>query len=875
MKKFPVAAAAILAVVAAIIFILINKDYIIKIAGEKSGEESEAELEPGETLPEDETKNARDYFPVLSDVKYTYTESGSGLISEVSVDYSSDDAMQLRIVCDGSVKTAVLAVREGEVFLTHPQKEEYFRQNIMNSWNEGDIILKEPIEEGTQWPVKGGTRKITSLSASVKTPEGMFDAVQVTTFLDGRTVTDYYSRGLGLVKSEIREEASKDEAPILDQEYSSDNLNSSTAFVLNSIQKNYVLTEEINYYFPDFKKMKVRSSAKKTKFHTNDITEQVLTHDYRNVVYGDRPVLSNNSSINKVDVDLDNTLHVDLSSGFVDDMDVEAIYEGMILQSIANTMGRFFNAEQVRFTVESEDYRSQNIRMHQRPMKVSYLDFPLYFDVVVYGATAAGVMAAVSAAREGMDVALIESAEHVGGMVTGGLSYTDHGNINVIGGITREFFEDVGKKYGRKVMWYYEPHVAEEVLNEMIERESIRLFTGSALRDHRGVDKDGSTIISMETEKGDVFFAQYFIDSTYEGDMMAASGVSYAVGREDNDDFGESFAGVLPPLGRNNFYYNLKAEDAEGKLYGEVSLKLPGPAGQGDDMVQAYNYRLILTNNPNNQIPFTKPGDYDRERYLLLSSWLDMLKKSEGRSIRFSDVAYFGPLPEGKYDINNSGPFSTDYIGGSLNYPEAGYEQREEIKNEHKNYIQGLLYFIGNDEAVPTELREDVKKWGYAADEFTDNGCWPYQLYIREARRMKGDFVMTEHDVRRDKIKDDVIAMGSYNIDSHNVQRYMTLDGFVLNEGEIQIPVTPYQIPYRVMLPKRSQADNLLVTVCVSATHIAYSSLRMEPQYMMMGEAAGIAASLSVKQRTEVQNIDVAELQKILVENGAVFKTAE
>jgi hypothetical protein len=457
-------------------------------------------------------------------------------------------------------------------------------------------------------------------------------------------------------------------------------------------------------------------------------------------------------------------------------------------------------------------------------------------------------------------------------MVSGGLSYTDHGNIKVIGGMTKEFFELTGKHYNKKISWFYEPHVAEQVFKKMLRDENINVYLNSMLKEKGGVKKDGPSIISAEMLDGSLFYAQVFIDSTYEGDLMAKSDVSYTVGRESNDVYQESFAGVLPPLGRNNFYYNLKALDKDGVLYEEISTILPGASGRGDELVQSYNYRLCLTNNPNNQVPFSKPENYRRERYLLVAAWLNFLKESEGRSIKFSDMIFFGPLPNNKYDINNSGPFSTDYIGGSHLYPEADYKKREEIKKEHKEYIQGLLYFASNDEAVPAELRADAKKWGYAEDEFTDNDYWPYQLYIREARRMTGDFVMTENDVRRDKLKYDAIGMGSYNIDSHNVQRYLTLDGYVQNEGELQIPVTPYQIPYRVMMPKISEADNLIVTVCVSATHIAYSSLRMEPQYMIMGEAAGIASSLAIDKDTSVQHVDTEMLKQIILNKGAVLQ---
>nr|WP_300090362.1 FAD-dependent oxidoreductase [Sedimentibacter sp.] len=831
--------------------------------------------EPGEVTEPDEQEPApvlgvvANYFPVLKDTKYTYINAENNETYEVTADYTSEDRMQLRTKYADEVNISVILLTDNTAVLTVSQEENYFRKNMMNYAGSEEVLLMGPVEEGRSWSVEGGgIRTITSVASEVSTPIDIYHSIEVTTVWENKKTIDYYAKGVGLVKSVVITERIPEGSEVLDENAEK----TQDTYYLSEIKKNYNLSEEIFFYFPDFKNKKIRNVSETIEFRTNDVTEDVFSSAYRDIVYGEVRVLPKNSRLNTIDMDMDWTLHIDLSKEFLSGMNEEAMQEGMILQSITNTFGRFFGTDQVRFTVDNEDYKSSNIKLRQQPMKVDFVRYPLFYDVVVYGGTASGIMAAVSASREGKDVALIEQTSHLGGMVSGGLSYTDHGNIKVIGGMTKEFFELAGRHYSKKISWFYEPHVAELIFKNMLQEENIHVYFNSLLKEKDGVKKDGPSILSIEMLDGALFYGQNFIDSTYEGDLMAKSNVSYTVGRESNDVYQESFAGVLPPLGRNNFYYNLKALDKNGNLYEEISTSLPGPAGRGDNLVQSYNYRLCLTNNAGNQIPFSKPDNYRRERYLLVAAWVNFLKESEGRSIKFSDIIFFGPLPNDKYDINNSGPFSTDYIGGSYLYPEADYQQREKIKNEHREYIQGLLYFVANDEAVPAELRVDAKKWGYAGDEFVDNDYWPYQLYIREARRMVGDFVMAEKDVRREKLKDDAIGMGSYNIDSHNVQRYLTLDGYVQNEGELQIPVTPYQIPYRVMMPKISEADNLIVTVCVSASHIAYSSLRMEPQYMIMGEAAGIAASMAIDKNTAVQHVDTEMLKKILLDNGAILE---
>lgn len=799
----------------------------------------------------------KNYFPIQQNIKYIYEVIDEGLFYEVTSDYVNEDSIQLRIKGNDGVIVSAIQIKEGKAINKITKKEDHFRKNILNSYEfsqQEDILLMRPFEAGTEWTTADNhPRKITNVESKVETAIGTFDAIEVTTESPNKTTVDYYAKDVGLIKSVIVSD------------------NKTKIIVIKEIKKKSPLIEEIEFYYPNYDKKKILNKIQDVEFSTNDNTERVLTEAYKKISkeYG---VLTKDSEINSILKGMDGTLHINLNKAFTEDMKRKAVHEGMILQSIVNTMGRLYSSEQIIFTVDNEDYKSSNIKLNQMPMKVNFIDYPLFYDVVVYGGTASGVLAAVSASRQGMDVALIEQGSHVGGMVTGGLGFTDRGNISVIGGITREVFEKIGHYYKKDLGLDFEPHVAENVLIDILKKENIDLYYNKRIEENDGVVKDDKKLISIVMETGDLFFGQVFIDSTYEGDLMAMAGVSYVVGREGKGEYDESFAGQLPPMGSNNFYYYLNAFDESGKLYNGISNEYPGIMGKGDNKVQAYNYRICVTNNIQNQIPFYKPNNYQRENYLLLSAWLNKLKEYENRILRFSDIVYLGKLPNDKYDVNNSGPFSTDLVGGNWEYPDGDYEKREEIINNHKEYIQGMLYFLANDLSVPDELREDVKKWGYASDEFTDNDYWPYQIYVREARRMVGDFVFTESDVRKEKTKYDSIGMGSYGIDTHNVQRYLTMDGYVLNEGELQLSVSPYEIPYRIMIPKISETDNLLVTVCVSASHIAYSSVRMEPQYMIMGEAAGIAASISIEVENDVQNIDYNKLKSKLIENKAVLE---
>jgi hypothetical protein len=498
-------------------------------------------------------------------------------------------------------------------------------------------------------------------------------------------------------------------------------------------------------------------------------------------------------------------------------------------------------------------------------------------DLVVYGGTAGGVITAVSGAREGLKVALLEPGSHLGGMATGGLSRTDYGKKEVIGGRALEFYWRVGRKYdiqrfAQDVAWFYEPKVGEQVLREMLQQAGVSVFMRHRLREKTGVEKSGTAVTAIVTEDGTRFNGGIFADCSYEGDLMAQAGVQYTVGRESQSQYGESLAGVRERTPFHQFLVRVSPFDANGRLLPEVNPEPLAAPGSADKKVQAYNFRLILSEDPSNQAPFPKPPGYDPKRYELLGRLLDATAKKLGRAPRMNDVVLIAGIPNHKADINNQGAFSTDFIGKSWGYPDGDYRTRARIWRDHIDYTQGFFYFLGHDPRVPASLQQEVNSWGLAKDEFPDTENWPHQLYIREGRRMIGEFFVTQKDLQTDLKKPDAIGMGSYNSDSHNIQRVANADGAAENEGDMQVAVTPYQIPYRVMLPKREQATNLLVPVCFSASHVAYSSLRMEPQYMILGHAAGVAASLALQGRKPVQDISVASLQKELKSQGAVFE---
>jgi hypothetical protein len=496
-------------------------------------------------------------------------------------------------------------------------------------------------------------------------------------------------------------------------------------------------------------------------------------------------------------------------------------------------------------------------------------------DVVVYGATAGGVIAAVAAAREGKSVLLLEPGRHVGGMVSGGLGATDTGNRAAIGGYSREFFDRVRRHYVRKygarsaqvkdcsAGFRFEPHVAENVLREMLKEAKVEVLFGQRLA---AVKKVGALLTRITTLAGDEFAARVFIDASYEGDLMARAKVSYTVGREGRAQYGESLAGVQARSPAHQWPVKVSPFDEKGKLLPLVQPDPLAKPGSGDRLVQAYNFRVCMTRRKDNQVPFPKPAGYDPKRYELLARYLKLRP-----DLKVGQLMHPVPMPNGKTDTNNNGPFSTDHIGASRDYPEADYPRRERVWRDHVEYVQGFLYFLASDAAVPAKLRAEMRSWGLAKDEFTDTGHWPHQLYVREARRMLGAYVMTQADITEKRAKDDSVGLGSYNADSHHVQRVPAPGGGVINEGDFQVPVRPYAIPYRCLVPRPAECENLLVPVCLSSSHVAYGTVRMEPVFMILGQASGVAAALALDGKTSVQKVPAEKLRAKLEAQEAVL----
>lgn len=504
------------------------------------------------------------------------------------------------------------------------------------------------------------------------------------------------------------------------------------------------------------------------------------------------------------------------------------------------------------------------------------------YDIIIYGGTSAGIAAAVESSRMGKSVLIIEPSKRIGGLTTGGLGATDIGNKIAIGGISREFYERIAQKYSTpdawnwqkreepvETKWTFEPKVAHEVFQDMISEYKIPVVFNERLDLSRGVIKIGGKIQSILMESGNRFRAKVFIDASYEGDLMALAGISYTVGRESNAEYGETLNGVQTKLGRYHQFpdhvdpYIVKGNPSSG-LLPNVNPE-SGKEGSGDRKVQAYCFRMCLTNVPENRIPFEKPEKYVELEYELL--------------FRALEAGYDGPLfimskmPNGKTDSNNKGPFSSDYIGKNYDYPEGDYKTRTEIIKSHEVYQKGLLWTLANHPRTPKEIRDEYSTWGLPKDEFIDYGHWSPQLYIREARRMISDFVMTEHHCTQDFVSaDQSVGMGAYTMDSHHTQRYITKEGFVKNEGDVEVGgFAPYPISYKAIVPKKSECINLVVPVCLSATHMAFGSIRMEPVFMVLGQSAALAACLAINDQIPVQDINYTELKEILLSKGQVL----
>jgi hypothetical protein len=518
------------------------------------------------------------------------------------------------------------------------------------------------------------------------------------------------------------------------------------------------------------------------------------------------------------------------------------------------------------------------------------------YDVIVYGATSAGVMAAVAARQNGASVILLSPEKHIGGLTTSGLGWTDIGSQNhykTIGGLTLDFFhrirryyknagswkQEIIATYEKKVansiyeitdslMWTFEPHVAEKVFNDFIRENKIPLKLNQWLDRQHGVKKENGNIVSVTMLNGDTYSGKVFIDATYEGDLMAAAGVSYTVGREPNSLYGETINGIEKGLTTGNNLprgidpYLQKGNISSGLLPG-INTDAGGKDGEGDKKIQAYCYRVCLTDAPLNRVMVTKPANYKKVDFELI-----IRAAQKGAKIFWK----LSPLPNRKTDSNNDGGISMDYIGMNYAYPEASYSMRKKIDAAHLYWTKGLIWTVQHDPEIPEDVREKYASWGLPKNEFIDNGHIPYKIYVREARRMVSDFVMSESYLKGDKDVPESIAMGNYNMDSHNVQRYVTAEGDVQNEGDVQIGVEkPYPISYKAIIPKADECGNLLVPVCLSASHIAYGSIRMEPVFMMLGQSAGIAAAMAVKKKVHVQDINYPDLQKKLINSGQIL----
>lgn len=522
-------------------------------------------------------------------------------------------------------------------------------------------------------------------------------------------------------------------------------------------------------------------------------------------------------------------------------------------------------------------------------------------DVVVYGCTSGAMTAAIQVKKMGKSVIVVCPEKHLGGLTAGGLGWTDSGNKAVIGGLSREFYHRVWQHYDKpeawkwqkreqygnkgqgteafdsnaRTMWIFEPHVAERVYEDWIREMGIVVVRDSWLDRQNGVRKaKNGRIASITMLDGKTYEGRMFLDATYEGDLMAAAGVDYHVGRESTATYGEKWNGVQTGVLHHRHHFGAVAKpispyvvpgDPSSGVLPRISTAPPGEYGQGDKKVQAYCFRMCLTRVTENRVAFPKPEGYDPKQYELLvrifeAGWRETFDK-------------FDPIPNFKTDTNNHGPFSTDNIGMNWDYPEATYERRREIWREHEQYQKGWLYFIANDPRVPADVRVKMAEWGLSKDEFTDNGNWPHQMYIREARRMVGKYVMTENELTKKRATPESVGMGSYGIDSHNIQRYITPEGYVQNEGDIGVSTNgPYQISYGSLVPKKGQVGNLLVPVCLSSSHIAYGSIRMEPVFMILGQSAATAAVMALDGKIDVQDVPYAKLRERLLADGQVLE---
>lgn len=538
------------------------------------------------------------------------------------------------------------------------------------------------------------------------------------------------------------------------------------------------------------------------------------------------------------------------------------------------------------------------------------------YDIVVYGGTSAGIAAAIQSSLMGKSVVVIEPSARIGGLTTGGLGQTDIGNKQVIGGISREFYQSIRRYYekpenwkwqkkeeymdggqtrtakGEDAMWTFEPSAALKVYAEMIAREKIDIIYNQRLNRSNGVKKQGQHIVEIEMESGEKYRGKMFVDATYEGDLMAAAGVSYTIGRESNSEYGETLNGVQAnkvsttlrgTVSKNGIHHNfidgvdpyiVKGDPSSGLLPFIVEGG-PGIDGHGDKGIQAYCFRMTLTDHPENRIPFKKPENYNELEYELLFRNYEAAKGAVEKMYNYGDplVPWINSaMPNRKTDTNNQKGFSTDFIGQNHDYPEASYAEREKIIERHRSYQQGLMWSLAYHPRIPEKVRNAVSKWGTCKDEYERDDGWQEQLYVREARRMVSDYVMSQRNCEGYEVIDDPVSMAAYGMDSHHVQRFVDANGFVQNEGNVEAwGFPPYPISYRSIVPKKGECGNLLVPVCVSSTHIAFGSIRMEPVFMILGQSAAVAACMAIDEKIAVQDVEYEKLKQLLLEKGQVL----
>jgi hypothetical protein len=523
-------------------------------------------------------------------------------------------------------------------------------------------------------------------------------------------------------------------------------------------------------------------------------------------------------------------------------------------------------------------------------------------DVIIYGGTSGGVVAAVQAARSGCTAVIVEPGRRLGGMTSGGLSWTDIGSssdrIRAVGGMAREVYQRIGAHYGmapgtefdppasddplrtgvdfaKPPSLSFEPKVAEAVFNELVAESGVDVHIEQPLA---AVQKDGARIQSLTAADGTRYRGRVFIDATYEGDLMAAARVSYTVGRESNRKYGETLNGIQGPsknprAGKFEVVvdpYKTPGDPASGALSFLVQDEPWGEVGDADQRVQSYNYRVCLTDRPENRLPIEPPADYDPAHYELLARWSEA-RLAAGEQLSLRSFLKFDPLQNGKYDFNNRWPISTDFIGAAHEYPEADAARRAEIAKAHENYLRGFFHFLATSPRIPPAVRNQTSRFGLCRDEFTDNGGWPHQLYVREARRMVSDFVMTEHHCRGARVAPQSIGLGAYGIDMHAVRRVVR-DGKPVNEGSNGAGTPrPYRIGYGAIVPRREECENLLVPFALSASHVTFGSIRMEPVFMTLGQSAATAAALAIKTDRAIQDVDYDRLQRDLLLQGQVI----